>query len=164
MSAPSRASRGEEGFTLIEALIAIVVLVIGLVAITNLMLVAATSNTIGNHSNSTTAAATEVMERVKSIEFNSLSAATGGDLDATPTCDDNVAANDCVRADNFQAIRDVPGVGRVHTTWEVVAVDGQTLFLRVRAESQGALTRRRTRAEFTTVRSCTSVLSGCPNP
>ena len=38
----------ESGFTLVETLVAIVVLVFGLMAVTNLMLVAATSNTVAN--------------------------------------------------------------------------------------------------------------------
>src|SRR5204863_2278147 len=43
---PSRGS--EAGFTLVEALVAIVILVFGLIAVTNLMLVAASSNSVAN--------------------------------------------------------------------------------------------------------------------
>ena len=51
MKTPTRESQpgaGEAGFTLIEALVAMVVLTFGLMAVTNLMLVAASSNTVAN--------------------------------------------------------------------------------------------------------------------
>jgi hypothetical protein len=81
---PPRTS--ESGFTLIEALIAIVVLMVGIVAIVNLFVVASTSNAIGNHSTAATGQATETMERLKAIPFLNITAAMGGstvgDLDA----------------------------------------------------------------------------------
>ncbi len=162
----------ESGFTLIEALIAIVVLAIGLVAVANLIVVGATSNTIGNHSTNTTTIATETLERLRGIPFATAAspappvpqfvASPAGSIDATPTCDDNVIANNCVRPGNFQAFKNVPGVGQVNTTWEIVQIDGQTLFIRVRSESTAVLARRRARAEFTTIRSCTATTLGCP--
>jgi prepilin-type N-terminal cleavage/methylation domain-containing protein len=162
----------ESGFTLIEALVAIVVLSVGLVAVTNLLVVGATSNTIGNHSTNTTTIATETMERLRNIPFAvsaspappvpQLTASPAGAIDVTPTCDDNLIASNCVRPGNFQAVKDVPGVGRVNTTWEVVYVDTQTVFIRVRSESTAVLARRRARAEFSSIRSCTSVRLGCP--
>ena len=162
----------ESGFTLIEALVAMVVLAVGLVAVANLIVVGATSNTIGNHSTNTTTIATETMERLRNIPFATsaspappvpqLTVSPAGAIDATPTCDDNVTANNCVRPGNFQAFKDVPGVGRVNTTWEIVQIDGQTMFFRVRSESTAVLARRRARAEFTTIRSCTATTLGCP--
>jgi len=152
----------ESGFTLIEALVAMVILAVGLVAVANLLVVGATSNTIGNHSTNTTTIATETMERLRNISFELVQASPAGSIDVTPTCDDNVIANDCVRPDNFQAFKNVAGVGQVQTTWEVVRIDGQTLFIRVRSESNSALARRRARAEFTTIRSCTATTLGCP--
>jgi prepilin-type N-terminal cleavage/methylation domain-containing protein len=155
----------ESGFTLIEALIAIVVLAVGLIAVTNLLVVGATSNTIGNHSTNTTTIATETLERLRNVTFNLLTASPSGTIDlpmSGSTCDDNSTANNCVRPGNFEAVKDVAGVGRVHTTWEIVPIDGQTLFIRVRSESESALARRRARAEFTTIRSCTSTTLGCP--
>jgi prepilin-type N-terminal cleavage/methylation domain-containing protein len=167
-----RARTDESGFTLIEALIAIVVLAVGLIAVTNLLVVGAASNTIGNHSTNTTTIATETMERLRNIPF-AVSASPAppvpqlipspvGAIDVEPTCDDNLPANNCVRPGNFGAFKDVRGVGRVNTTWEVVPVDGQTMFLRVRSESVSALARRRSRSEFTTIRSCTAITLGCP--
>lgn len=152
----------ESGFTLVEALVAIVILAVGLVAVTNLLVVGAASNTIGNHSTNTTTIATETLERLRNISFELMQPSPAGSIDATVTCDDNVIANNCVRPDNFQAFKNVPGVGRVDTTWEVVRIDGQTLFIRVRSDSTSALARRRSRAEFTTMRSCTAISLGCP--
>ena len=157
-----RSRSNESGFTLIEALVAIVVLAVGLIAVTNLLVVGATSNTIGNHSTNTTTIATETLERLRNITFNLVTVSPAGSIDATPTCDDNVIGNNCVRPGNFQAFKDVPGVGRVNTTWEIIQIDGQTLFIRVRSESTAVLARRRARAEFTAIRSCTAVTLGCP--
>ena len=158
-----RAPTDESGFTLIEALVAIVILAVGLIAVTNLLVVGAASNTIGNHSTNTTTIASETLERLRNIPFQQLTASPAGAIDATPASDDNVIANNCIAPGNFQAFKDVTGVGRVNTTWEIVQVDGQTLFIRVRSESTAALARRRSRAEFTTMRSCTSVGLGCPS-
>ena len=166
----TKVAADERGFTLIEALIAIVVLAVGLIAVTNLLVVGAASNTIGNHTTNTTAIATEVLERLHDLPFATgsgpavpaLVVSPPGAIDATPTCDDNDVSNACVRPGNFQAFKDVPGVGRVNTTWEIVRLDGQTYFFRVRSESTAALARARSRAEFTTIRSCTSETTGCP--
>lgn len=155
----------EAGFTLIEALVAMVVLAVGLVAVTNLLVVGAASNTIANHSTNTTTIASEVLERLRNVSFNQLAVSPAGTIDLPldgTTCVDNTTATNCVRPGNFQAVKDVRGVGQVHTTWEIVQVDGQTLFIRVRSESSAALARRRSRAEFTTVRSCTAASLGCP--
>lgn len=164
--------RGEEGFTLVEALVAIVVLVFGLIAITNLLVVAAASNTVGNHSTATAAAASEVLERLKSRNFTDLTAGGNAEDTADDTvnggrCDETTppatAADECVRPDNFNMVRGIPGVGTIETVWEIRQIDTQTLFIRVRSESASALAGRRSRAEFTTFRSCTSVAIGCPS-
>jgi prepilin-type N-terminal cleavage/methylation domain-containing protein len=162
---PRRAN--ESGFTLIEALIAIVVLAVGLIAVTNLLVVGAASNTIGNHTTNTTNIASMTLERLRNIPFQQLTMSPAGTIDLpldSSTCSDTVPppVPDCVRPGNFQLVKQVPGVGQVHTTWEIVPIDGQTIFIRVRAESTAALARRRARAEFTTIRSCTSQLLGCP--
>jgi prepilin-type N-terminal cleavage/methylation domain-containing protein len=159
---------GEAGFTLVEALIAIVVLAVGLVAVTNLLVVGAASNTIGNHTTNTTTIATEVLERLRNIPFAVGNPpipqlVVGGDIDAAPTCNDNDPLQNCVRPGNYQAFKNVRGVGRVNTTWVITRIDGQTYFIRVRAETEAALARRRARAEFTTVRSCTGISTPGPN-
>jgi type II secretory pathway pseudopilin PulG len=163
----------EAGFTLVEALVAIVVLAFGLTAVTNLLLVGAASNTIGNHSTNTAAIASETIERLRNIPFATgnppvplFVATAAGTIDSPisgATCDDNVAANPgCVRPGVVDMLKDVPGVGRVHTTWEITRIDGQTYFIRVRSESESGIARRRARAEFTTIRSCTAATIGCP--
>lgn len=167
-----RPRRNESGFTLVEALVAMVVLAVGLVAVANLLVVGAASNTIGNHSTNTTTIATETLERLRDIPFATgnppvpqLQVSPPGTIDLpldASTCVDDTTATNCVRPNNFQAVKNVRGVGQVHTTWEIVQIDGQTLFIRVRSESTAALARRRSRAEFTTIRSCTATSLGCP--
>lgn len=167
-----RTRSNESGFTLVEALVAIVVLAFGLTAVTNLLVVGAASNTIGNHTTNTTTIATEILERLRNIPFATgnppvaqLTVSPAGAIDEPMTaasCDDNVIANNCVRPGNFSAIKDVPGVGRVYSTWEIVRIDGQTYFIRVRSESESGIARRRSRAEFTTIRSCTGISTPGP--
>jgi Tfp pilus assembly protein PilV len=140
----------EAGFTLVEALVAIVILVFGLIAVTNLLVVAASSNSVANQATGAATVAAQRLELLKAQPFTSL--AVGGDLDS------DVA--------NFNQDDDVPGVGRIHTRWTVVSIagDAQVYFMAVRSEGTGVLSVRRSRAEFTTFRSCTNVALGCPNP
>lgn len=140
----------ESGFTLVEALVAIVILVFGLIAVTNLMLVAASSNSVANQATGAATVAAQRLEQLKAEPFTSLVA--GGDVATDVT--------------NFNRDDDLPGVGRIHTRWQVVSIagDAQVYFIRVRSEGTGALSVGRSRAEFTTFRSCTNVALGCPNP
>lgn len=161
------ASRGAEaGFTLVEALVAIVVLVFGLIAVTNLIIVAASANSTGNHSTAATAHASEVMERLKAVPFASLVPSSADSIEtdrgSITNCDD--ATQNCVVGNNYNARRAVSGVGTIKTRWHISSVDGQTLFIRVRSASTATLMGRRSQAEFTTFRSCTAVTAGCPNP
>ena len=174
MAVTTQARTSESGFTLIEALIAIVVLVIGIVAIVNLFVVAATSNAVGNHSTVSTGQATETMERLKSIPFLDLTAAMGGategDLDADagsiPDCLEEpppATPVSCVIPGNYNLARDVPGVGRIKTRWQFVrpgAGGPDTLYIVVRSQSTATLAGIRSRSEYTTFRTCT--VSGCP--
>lgn len=150
--APAKPSpRNEQGFTLVEALIAILILVFGLIAISNLFVVAGSSNTVANHGSAATAIATEQMERLKAMPFDSLSALTGGAANAGSVTSD---------VTNFNVNTAVTGVGTIHTRWEITRIDGRTLFIRVRSESTGAVTGARSRAEFTVFRTCTH--PACP--
>ena len=59
--------------------------------------------------------------------------------------------------------RDVPGVGRIKTRWQIVrpgAGGPDTLFIVVRSQSTAGLASIRSRSEFTTFRTCT--VAGCP--
>jgi Tfp pilus assembly protein PilV len=148
----------EAGFTLVEALIAMVVLTFGLIAITNLFVVAASSNSIANHGTAAAAEAAEVMERLKAIRFDNLQA--GGDLDTDqgPLTDCDATAATCVTGTNYNSRRAVLGVGQIKVRWtttDIAAAGPPTKFIRVRAESLAPLAGPRSRAEFTTFRSCT---------
>ena len=170
-TAPPRSS--ESGFTLIEALIAIVVLMVGIVAIVNLFVVASTSNAVGNHSTAATGQATETLERLKAIPFLDITAAMGGatvgDLDTDAGnilgCLETAVPGppDCVTPNNYNLARDIPGVGRIKTRWQIVrpgAGGPDTLFITVRSQSTATLAGIRSRSEFTTFRTCT--VAGCP--
>jgi type II secretory pathway pseudopilin PulG len=159
-----QSARGSEsGFTLVEALVAVIVLVFGLMAVTNLMLVAASSNTVANQGTAAVNTAVRVMDMVKSNTYASFTS-VGTTWETTPgggpSCADPVAmvigAGHCT--DN------IPGVGSVHAHWWLQrdAVDARLYFVRVRAEGLGALAGARSRAEFTTFRSCTNLDGGCP--
>lgn len=151
-SEPMSGRSGESGFTLVEVLVAIVVLVFGLMAITNLMLVAGSSNTVANHMTAATGSASRTMEELKATPWGQL--AIGG------TVTDDTQCPAFCRDDR------IPGVGIIHTRWEVVQVPppgpGGLRFIRVRSEGTGALTRARSRAEFTAFRSCTDPSLTCP--
>jgi type II secretory pathway pseudopilin PulG len=147
---------GEAGFTLVEALVAVVVLVFGLMAVTNLMLVAASSNSVANQGIAAVASATRAMDTLKATTFDVLDNTAGGtDFDgahAAKSCDDPTLA-----VTEWHCTDSVPGVGTVHTHWWVTATaDPRLLHLRVRSEGTGALSGARSRAEFTTFRACTN--------
>lgn len=157
--------RSEAGFTLIEALAAIAILSFGLVAVANLFIVSAVSNSNAQRQTATATQATEVIERLKAIVFDNLTNNTGGSLTADAgsiaACDDDV--QDCVIAGNFNASRTVDQVGEVKTRWTISqpgAGGPDTLFITVRSEVIGVLGGQNTRAEFTTFRTCTT--TGCP--
>ncbi len=163
----------EAGFTLVEVLIAIVILAFGLVAVTNLLVVAGSSNSLASHTTAAAAEASEVLERLKAVPFLTLVA--GGDLTADAgsiaSCDATADANQCVVPANFNQFRTIPGVGQVKTRWQIVSVPsavmagettGSAFYITVRSEGLGPLTRQRSRAEFTTFRVCPSGPPDCP--
>ena len=146
--------RAEQGFTLIEVLISIVVLVFGLIAITNLFLVAGSSNTVANQATAASDMAAQALENLKAQPWNSAQLNTG----AIPSTAGSLTADTAGYFRNDQ----LPGVGTINTRWTVTNVDTRTKFIRVRAEGQGVLARGRSRAEFTTFRTCTTPVLGCP--
>jgi type II secretory pathway pseudopilin PulG len=162
MQEPRSPRPSEAGFTLVEALIAIVVLVFGLIAVTNLLLVAATSNMVASQATAATTAASRVLDMLKTTSYENLVA--GGNLGlvmsgATPLCAVALPAS-------FECRDDVDGVGVMHVTWIVtpVGADARLTFIEVRSEGQGVFAAGRTLADFTTLRSCTdsSALGLCP--
>jgi type II secretory pathway pseudopilin PulG len=143
---PSRGQSGESGFTLVEALIAVIILVFGLVAVTNLFLMAISTNIIANGSTAATDAAAATIENLKNLPWND----AGLQPAACP------AATPCTRFD------DMPGVGRIQSSWVIENVDTRTRFITVTAEHLGAFSRGKSRAQFTTIRTCTTPDLGCP--
>jgi prepilin-type N-terminal cleavage/methylation domain-containing protein len=139
---------GEAGFTLIETLVAIVVLVFGLIAVTNLLLVGATNNTVANHGTAATTVATQQMEVLKAQPFRDLT--PGGDL-ATDT------------TGFFQNVS-IEGVGVINVRWQITAPEPQLRFIAVQAEGVGPMVRTRSRIHLTTFRSCSADVAGCPAP
>lgn len=156
--------RGETGFTLVETLVAIVVLVFGLMAVTNLLLVAASANTVANQGSAATASASQIMDVLRSTEWNNL--AVGGDLDSdttspSPDCRALPAPSTAV----YNCDDTLPGVGTIKTRWTITPAVGTVRLLQitVRSEGTGALAVARSRATFTTYRACTQSTPGsCP--
>ncbi len=163
---PVRPRDAEAGFSLMEALMAVLLLSFGLVAVANLFIVSASSNQIANQSSATVTQANEVLERLKAIPFSQLT--TGGNLEANAgsntSCNDD--ATNCVIAGNFNATRQILGVGRIRTRWSIArpgAGGPDTLFIRVRSEAIGTLSGSRTRTEYSSFRTCTlGTEGGCP--
>jgi len=158
------AERGAEaGFTLVEALVAIVVLIFGLMAVTNLMLVAASSNSVANQGTAAVAAATRAMDFIKATTFDTLALTTGGKDPFDPGDGGKACGDTTLTVGEWHCNEDVPGVGTIHVHWWVTATDdGRLVYVRVRAEGTGALSAARSRAEFTTFRACTNTEGGCP--
>ena len=165
----------QAGFTLIEALVAVLVLVFGLIAVTNLLLVGGTSNQTANHMSAATAEALETLETLKAVPFANL--AVGGDLDSDlpaacqPDCLSNpdLCPTQCVVGrpnPNYNYYRTVPGVGMIRTRWLISnpipgAGGAAVCYIIVRSESTAPLAGGfRSRAEFTTFRTCST--QGCP--
>jgi len=132
----------EAGFTLIEALIAVIILIFGLIAVAQLLAVAAASNTTANRSSVAAASASQELERLQTVPFATLAATAVLPADIT-------AGGACGAA---SADRQIDGVGTVRTCWEISAPTTTLRFLKVRAQVLGPFSAL-TRAEFTTFRS-----------
>jgi prepilin-type N-terminal cleavage/methylation domain-containing protein len=164
MPANDAARRGQAGFTLIEALAAMVILTFGIMAVTNLLLIAGTSNTVAHRSTAATMAATRQMEILKSLTWG------GAPPDGLTIPGVGVTQGD-VDVDQAGFFADVrvsaPGVGvpvpdtPVHVRWQITGIDAWTISIRVRAEALDRVGATRTRAEFTTFRSCTTGVAPC---
>jgi prepilin-type N-terminal cleavage/methylation domain-containing protein len=140
----TRARNPEAGFTLVEALVAIVVLAVGLMAVSNLFVIAINSNVVANRGTAAAAIASQQLEQLKKVPFDQL--VVGGSVD-----------ND---AGNFFREDVIPGVGGIHTRWQVTGTgDNQIVFIQVRSEGTG-MARSVGRADFATFRSCTAL--NCP--
>ena len=97
-----------------------------------------------------------------STTVGNLDADAGSSLNCVET-PATLPASYCVVAGNYNLARDVPGVGRIKTRWQIVrpgAGGPDTLFIVVRSQSTAKLAGIRSRSEFTTFRTCT--VAGCP--
>jgi prepilin-type N-terminal cleavage/methylation domain-containing protein len=172
---------GEAGFTLVEVLIAVVVLSFGLMAIANLFAMSTSSNVAARHLTAATTQATEVAEMLKAVPFSGLTpggptnivaeldwpssyqygrdAATGKTL-LEPV---KVDLNDDNVVDVYDGDRFVEGVGTIRVRWQIARVDDQTRLIHIVAASATPLLTARSRVEFLTYRSCTGPRIGCPN-
>ncbi len=162
----------QAGFTLVEALVAIVILAVGIVAVTNLMVYAASSNQIGSLTTATAAEASTTLDRIKSVDYFTLvnpptSIALQGDLlndagpaNATPSTTTDIFVGGVL---TYHMYRLVPGVGLIRTRWTIQPFNnGPTLYSLITVESQSSsrLGGDLSKSRFVTWRSCTS--QGCP--
>jgi type II secretory pathway pseudopilin PulG len=153
---PSRL-RSESGFSLLEALLATLILSLGLIGVTNLLALATASHTAARVETAATGQSAEVLERLRTLRFGALQ--PGGSLDTdtgtVPGCEDG-PDQDCVFPGNFNLRRDVPGVGPIKTRWFLpeLGATSPTCFIVVQSEGESAVLRGRTRVQLTTVRTC----------
>ncbi len=86
-----RTQTGEHGFTLIEVMVAMVILTVGLLSLAQMIVLASHSNTLSGRMTSASALAKEQLERLKATPFYSdpfsqtrnPALADGGDIDST---------------------------------------------------------------------------------
>jgi Tfp pilus assembly protein PilV len=129
----------EAGFTLVEAIVAILVLIVGLAAVSNLLIVAATNNTTANKATGTAVAAAEWMEELKRRPYPP---AVGGNLTAnTPGFFTNPP-------------RLSQGLGVINTRWTVApTLDPAVFLITVQSQDQSPVTGFvRSQSVFTTLR------------
>jgi type II secretory pathway pseudopilin PulG len=138
----------EAGFTLVEALVAILVLMFGVASIFNLMIVATTSTSVANRSAAATMVASRELEVLRSTPFSQLVDSAADSLDV---CD----------APAFCRLTTVEGVGEMETRILVRTLDPNLRFLQVRTQPRG-FRGREAMADLTTIRACTFGLpKGC---
>ena len=159
-----RERKTESGFTLVETLVAVVVLVFGLMAVTNLLLVAASSNSVANQATAAVTSSTRVMDMLKTTTFTNLAA--GGIALEVPPAGGKACADPTLVWNDWHCTDDIPGVGSIHTHWWITAtLDPRLLYINTHSEGLGALAGVRSKSEFTTFRACTNsdpATGGCP--
>jgi type II secretory pathway pseudopilin PulG len=149
--------RAEAGFTLIEALIAMVILIVGIAAIANLMVVAGTSNTVANSSTAASAVASQQMDLLKSASYETLVAGGTATVPTTPHTTAHPVCNVAAVTAGFACDAVVEGVGTIHVQWAVTgplagAAPAATYFIDVVAQPIAPATRQRGTARYTTFR------------
>jgi len=147
-------SCSESGFTLIEALVATVVLAVGLVSLTNLLVVSSASNQVATQMTAATDTARATLETLKAQAVGPPALGPylvpGGD----PTFTTDVPTT-CTGTPTYCSDALIPGVGRIHTRWVVInenTAGTTTYYIEVRAQGTSQLSRERSMARFTTFR------------
>lgn len=90
VSRSTRSRTGEQGFTLIEVMVSIVILTVGLLSLAQMMVLASNANQLSGRMTSASALAKEQLERLKATPFYSdpftrtrnVALIDGGDLDS----------------------------------------------------------------------------------
>jgi pilin/secretion family protein with methylation motif len=143
----------EAGFTLMEALMAIVILVFGLIAVTNLMIVGATSNLTASQVSASASLCSQQMDTLKAIPFDTLTGPCGATCGGLAT---DVAG--------YFSTQVVDGVGRFKVRWQITPVAGQAqlYFIQARCQVAGGLMASRTVTDLTSFRACTDASLNCP--
>ena len=146
-----RASR-QSGFTLVETLIAVIILVVGLVSVSHLMMVAINSNNIANRSTVATSLASQRMEELMAVPYTALADNTNALIDADPgDVPGSTGANYRVEEVSEPGATAGKGVSGVYvTSWQITTVSGLKC-IRVRTQARGPFAGM-TRAELTTFR------------
>ena len=151
----ARPRGSQAGFTLIEALTAIVILVFGLIAVTNLMIVGMNSNLTASQATASASLCAQQMDALKATPFNTLTGPCFGGCGGI--------ASDVA---NYNATQTVSGVGTIKIRWQITPVVGQSqlYFIQARCQAIGGLMATRTVTDLTTFRSCTdtSATVSCP--
>jgi len=161
-------SSSEAGFTLVEVLIAIVILVFGLVAVTNLLVIAGSSSMAANAGTAVAALASQQMETLKALPFSSpglnTTGAPAGVIPAPGFSISSIVPTPGYSQMNIQ----VPGAaGAVDIVWQITPVVGQAQLKHIElvAEARGPLMGARTQARYTVFRACTGPIMAagqCP--
>jgi len=169
--APVRRRHHQDGFTLVEVLVAMVVLIFGLMAISNLFALATSSNVVARHMTAASAQAADVMDRLKTMPFAGVAAGGAADSAAlnaaasaahTWTDAQPIQLGTATTVNTYEADRQIAGLGTIRVRWQVVNIDNQTKLIHVAAASAVDLLRRRSQVDLVTYRSCTGPIVGCP--
>lgn len=100
--------RGERGFTLVETLIAMVILTVGLVSMAELMAITLRMQMMGRNETAAIRLVQSKIDELVAVDFANATVAVGGDLDT------DVANYNDDPADGF------------HRRWEIAAITGET--------------------------------------
>jgi len=171
-------SLSESGFTLLEVMIAIFVLIFGMLSVSNLIVSAASSNAVGNQASAAATVGAQQLEVLKALPFGVLTAgAPSGSLIADVVGCPTEPADTATTPGNCFNFTTPPGVGIIHTRWQITPVPGTVVtgaseVYLIQVWAQGALIPTvgpalgadRTTAQFTTLRACvdTTAPANCP--